>query len=104
MKTFCRSMRSSNLRKSLAMLDEPEVSYRHFAELIVSLAAVDTLNDAQRVTAIRQMSICLWILFAWAREAKNTESAYRASELTLSTCLEYREALRGKGYQNDAGS
>ena len=29
------------------------------------------------------MSICLWILFAWAREAQNTESAYRASELTL---------------------
>ena len=29
------------------------------------------------------MSICLWILFAWAREAKNTESAYRASEFTL---------------------
>jgi hypothetical protein len=73
----------SSLRKSLAMLDEPEVSYRHFAELITSLAAVDTLNDAQRVTAIRQMSICLWILFAWARQAENTESAYRASELTL---------------------
>ena len=32
----------SSLRKSLAMLDEPEVSYRHFAELIASLAAVDT--------------------------------------------------------------
>ena len=46
-------------------------------------AAVDTMNDAQRVTAIRQMSICLWILFAWAREAENTESAYRASEFTL---------------------
>ena len=57
------------------MLDEPEVSYRHFAELIGSLAAaVDTMTDAQRVTAIRQMSICLWILFAWTREAENTES------------------------------
>jgi hypothetical protein len=73
----------SNLRKSLAMLDEPEVSYRHFAELIISLASVDTLNDADRVTAIRQMSISLWILFAWAREDENTESAYRASEITL---------------------
>ena len=41
------------------------------------------LDDPQRVTAIRQMSICLWILFAWAREAENTESAYRASEFTL---------------------
>jgi hypothetical protein len=73
----------SRLRKSLAMLDEPEVSYRHFAELIASLAVLDTMNDAQRVTAIRQMSICLWILFAWGREAESTESAYRASEFTM---------------------
>jgi len=73
----------SLLRKSLAMLDEPEISYRHFAALIRTLSAVEALNDVQRVTAIRQMSICLWILFAWAREAKNTESAYLASEFTL---------------------
>ena len=86
----------SNLRKSLAMLDEPEVSYRHFAELIASLAAVDPLNDAQRITAIRQMSICLWILFAWAREAKNTESAYRASELTCLHAWNIMKLYTGK--------
>lgn len=73
----------SRLRKSLALLDEPEISYRHFAALIRSLSAVDALNDAQRITAIRQMSICLWILLAWARAAENTESAYLASEFTL---------------------
>jgi hypothetical protein len=73
----------SNFRKSLAMLDEPDVSYRHFALLIESLSNVDNLISAQRITAIRQMSICLWILYTWAREAGNMESAYRASELTL---------------------
>ncbi|HYG87923.1 MAG TPA: hypothetical protein VD978_16830 [Azospirillum sp.] len=73
----------SLLRKSLAMLDEPEVSHRHFAALVRALSAVETLNDTQRVTAIRQMSICLWILFAWAREAANMEAAYLASEFTL---------------------
>lgn len=73
----------SSLRKSLAMLDEPDASYRHFADLIRSLAAVDALDDARRVTAIRQMSICLWILNSWAREAGNTEAAYRAGEFTL---------------------
>lgn len=73
----------SRLRKSLALLDEPEVSYRHFAALIRSLSSVDTLNDVQRITAIRQMSICLWILLSWAREAENSESAYLASEFTL---------------------
>jgi hypothetical protein len=73
----------SRLRKSLALLDEPETSHRHFAVLIESLSAVDTLNDKERVTAIRQMSICLWILFAWARDAGNMESAYLSSELAL---------------------
>lgn len=73
----------SYLRKSLAMLDEPDVSYRHFAELVSLLSVVETLNDSRRITAIRQMSICLWILYTWAREAENTESAYRASEFTL---------------------
>ena len=73
----------SLMRKSLAMLDDPEISYRHFAALIRAFSAVDALKDVQRVTAIRQMSICLWILFAWAREAANMESAYLASELTL---------------------
>ncbi|MBK1681898.1 hypothetical protein [Rhodocyclus tenuis] len=73
----------SLLRKSLAMLDEPEISYRHFAALIRGLSAVEALNDVRRITAIRQMSICLWILFSWAREAENVESAYLAGEFTL---------------------
>ena len=73
----------SHLRKSLAMLDEPDVSYRHFAQLVQLLSKVHALNDAQRVRAMRQMSICLRILYAWARQAENLESAYRSGELTI---------------------
>lgn len=73
----------SHLRKSLAMLDEPDVSYRYFARLIHLLSAVHELNDARRIRAMRQMSICLRILYSWARQAKNLESAYRSGELTL---------------------
>lgn len=73
----------SELRKALALLDEPDASYQHFAALITSLRARASSDHSQRVTAIRQMSICLWILFAWARKARNTESAYRSSEFTL---------------------
>jgi hypothetical protein len=72
----------SHLRKSLAMIDEPETSYTHFAALIRSISA-EALTDAERVTAIRQMSICLWILFAWTRDAANMEAAYLSGELTL---------------------
>ena len=73
----------SRLRKSLALLDEPEASYRHFAELIVSLAEANTKTNAKRTRTIRQMTLCLWVLFAWAREVGNLEAAYLSSELTL---------------------
>lgn len=73
----------SDLRKSLALLDEPEASYRHFARLIVALSGKENEKDAERITSIRQISICLWVLFAWARDTKNMESAYLSAELAL---------------------
>lgn len=73
----------SDLRKSLALLDEPEASYRHFARLIAALSDNEAEKDAERITSIRQISICLWVLFTWARDAKNMESAYLSAELAL---------------------
>jgi hypothetical protein len=73
----------SRLRKSLALLDEPATSYLHFAELVRALCAVDQASDAERITAIRQASLCLWILFAWTRQARNMESAYLSGEIVL---------------------
>lgn len=73
----------SDLRKSLALLDEPEAPYRHFARLIAALSGKEIEKDAERITSIRQISICLWVLFAWARDAKNMESAYLSAELAL---------------------
>lgn len=71
------------LRKSLALLDEPEASYAHYAQLIKRLSIVDIEKPEKTLTAIRQMYLCLWILYSWAREADNLECAYQASELTL---------------------
>lgn len=73
----------AQLRKALALLDEPEASYRYFANLIRSLGAVQGKEDKEQLTALRQMNICLWILYAWARDVDNVESAYLSSELTL---------------------
>jgi hypothetical protein len=73
----------SSLRKSIALLDEPGSSFFHFAALIQSLAATPEANEAARVRAIRQMSLCLRILFAWCRDARNTEAAFLAGEFTL---------------------
>lgn len=72
----------SNLRKTLALLDEPEAAYGYFAALAETLDGTFS-NDAERIRAMRQLSISLWILFSWSRELGNLECAYRASELTI---------------------
>jgi hypothetical protein len=71
----------SELRKSLALLDEPESSYQHFAALIKSLSKVENLKTDKEIMALRQINICLWILFTWARDVDNLESAYLSSEV-----------------------
>ena len=71
----------SELRKSLALLDEPESSYQHFIALISSLSKVEKLKADKELMALRQINICLWILFTWARDVDNLEAAYLSSEL-----------------------
>lgn len=73
----------SHLRKALALIDEPDASYKHFAILVHSILSEDIAKAAKQIRAVRQLSICLWILFAWSREQGNLESAYRAAELLL---------------------
>ena len=73
----------SLLRKSIALLDEPEVSYKHFTLLVDVLVKTKTSKKAATIKLIRQLNICLWILYVWCREANNLESAFVSSEYTL---------------------
>ena len=75
----CRSL----LRKSLAMLDEADVSYKYFRQLIHQLSSQEFNKPQQILTSIRQQYICLWILYGWCREADNLESSFLAGEVTL---------------------
>lgn len=85
----------SDLRKALALLDEPEASFQYFAALI---RALDTnpSDDNERVRVLRQLCVCLWILFSWARDCDNLECAYRASEMTLLHAWNIYRAFAGK--------
>lgn len=65
------------------MLDEPEGAFGHFAALVRLLTPTPEVGVVKKVTAMRQLGLCLRILFIWCRDAGNTEVAYRASELTL---------------------
>jgi len=86
----------SMLRKSLALLDEPDVSYKHFLRLVKMLTNVDDKKASDIVRAIRQLNISLWILFSWCRESNNLEAAYLASELTLLHAWDMSKSYMGK--------
>ena len=71
----------SMLRKSLALIDEPTASYKHFSQLVFALS--DAKTDKNRIKSLRQLRISLGILIAWCKEADNLESAYLSSELAI---------------------
>ena len=69
-------------QKAVAMVSEPDTSYRHFRELIHELT--DEVEDDHRgTTRLRQMVICLWILVRNGVDAENLEAPYRCCELAL---------------------
>lgn len=80
----CRGL----LRKSLAMIDEPDISIKHFSQLAISLTKTNDLKPKQILTGIRQLYLCLWILYSWCREEDNLESAFLSAEFTLLNAWE----------------
>lgn len=85
----------SSFQKAVAMVDEPDVSYEHFSRLVGDLCKSGTVSKKARVRASRQLNICLWILFVWARSAGNLESPYRASELAMLAAWELLRPILG---------
>lgn len=87
----------SHFQKAVAMVDEPQVAYEHYARLLQALAK-DATNDKDTVRVARQMYIALWVLYVWARDVDNVESAYLASELLVLRLWDLlRPHLRKKG-------
>ncbi|OKY25038.1 hypothetical protein [Thalassotalea sp. PP2-459] len=70
------------LRKSLAILEEPESSYRYFLNLIDEVLSEAT-DAASIASSITRLNICLWVLFSWCREENNLESSYISAESAL---------------------
>jgi hypothetical protein len=89
----------SSFQKAVAMVDQPEIAYEHFARLLNAIrTGVKTEKDAVR--AARQMYICLWVLFVWARDIDNLDAPYRASELVLLNVWETVKPFIGKKTAN----
>jgi hypothetical protein len=85
----------SSFQKAVAMVDQPEIAFEHFARLLTALRVeIKTEKDAVRVA--RQMYICLWVLFVWARDIDNLDAPYRASELVLLNVWQMVRPFIGK--------
>ncbi|NKC19157.1 hypothetical protein CWC29_009935 [Pseudoalteromonas sp. S4498] len=76
------------LRKSIALIEDPELSYESYAKLVRWLCGKTFKSDKEALTHIRQLNISLWILFSWCREANNVDAAYLASEVALLNAWE----------------
>tara|TARA_R110002124_G_scaffold264235_1_gene430805 strand:+ start:9384 stop:11216 length:1833 start_codon:yes stop_codon:yes gene_type:complete len=72
-----------HLRKAVAMVEEPDVAMSHFGELARALTDEASAKPGDRLRRVQQMTLSLWIMFGWAREAENVEAPYRASEMAL---------------------
>lgn len=79
----------SYFQKSIAMLDEPEVSYANFSLLLNGLLPNELPDRKSSLTALRQTYVCLSVLYVWAREAENLEAPYKASELVILHAWEF---------------
>lgn len=73
----------NSFQKSVAMIDEPDIAFTHFTYLINGLTSTVPGTAKGRLTTLRQIYICLWVLFVWSRDAENLEASYRASELAI---------------------
>ncbi|MGF6492085.1 hypothetical protein ABIE56_000238 [Luteibacter sp. 621] len=95
-----REMRSM-LQKAVAMADIADVSAHHFEELTRALLARNASGDvAERLTAIRQVTLAASIVHNWCKEIGNLDAGWRATSLAvLCAWALAREVLADKPRQ-----
>ncbi|MDV7621859.1 hypothetical protein R4615_06665 [Acinetobacter baumannii] len=71
----------SLLRKSLALVDQPEVSFANFKSLLSFIfTGLESKDVKEHLTSLRQCYLALGILNSWCEGENNLESAFLSSE------------------------
>ena len=73
----------SYLRKAVALVEEPESAFLHMDQLMKVLLEAAGTARTRKITALRQILIALWVLYAWCRSTDNVKAALLASERAL---------------------
>jgi len=90
------SIYRTHLHKSLALIDEPNVSFKNFNSLVRLLLANEANNNKDKLLRLRQSYLSLWILFTWCRKENNYQSAILSSEALLLNSWEMCKAFISK--------
>ena len=69
--------RRALLRKTAALVEQPEMALRHFGKLLEDVFSDSTIPAEAQV---RTILMATWVAFSWGREAENLEVAFDASE------------------------
>lgn len=72
-----------HLRKSIALLEEPDAATRHFSALLKAISKNAKARRSDVESALRTMALSVSILHVWSRDEKHYEAALRVSELAL---------------------
>mgnify|MGYP000896141818 CR=1 FL=1 len=86
------------LRRSIAMIEEPQECYKYFENLLnlISESSIDPIKK------IRLINLSLWVLYTWSRNANNLEGVYLTSERALFFCWEIIKDNFSKKKYNEA--
>ena len=94
----------SDFRISVALVDEPDVSFAHYCRFATSIVDSCKTSRRARLTAIPQIYPGLWTLYVWARTANNIEAAYLCSErAVLVSWPLLKDQLTGRSRNGRAG-
>ena len=85
----------SLFRKSVALLDEPDAAVDYYRRFVMALISGTGSTQKEMIRTARQVNLCQWILFAWARGVDNLEAAYRCSEIGLLNLWPFASSLLG---------
>lgn len=90
----------SLLRKSAAMVEEPDVALGYFSTLVDEVAK----GSEDPVASARVLYLALWILYVWGRDGGNLNAPYEASEIVVLRTWEmlWRRIEEDNGRRLDA--
>ncbi len=73
----------SHLRKAIALVEEPDACVRYFSTVIRYFVESKYTKPKEISTALKKLSVCVWVIVVWSRESKNLESSMRITEGAL---------------------